>query len=569
LADVLRELDLDFVALNPGSSFRGLHDSLVNHLGNERPQLLLCLAEEHAVAIAHGYAKVTDRAMAVALHSNVGLMHASMALFNAFCDRVPMLVLGGTGPLDAARRRPWIDWLHTATDQAALVRPFLKWDDQPLSADAAAEALMQAHRLTMSSPCAPTYVCLDTSLQEDETAAEAAPVAETVRRFAPAAPPAPDTRTVRELAERLAAADSVVLLVGRTTRDRGAWQSRIELAERVGAAVFTHHKLPAAFPIGHRLHVAPPQGYASPALREALAGADVILALDWLDLGGLLGTVGPVGAFVASVTLDDQLHTGWGKESMRPVGADVHIHAAPDPAVEALLRELDASPPGRVPAASAAPPRRRPAAAGMGILVEEVAHTLRAAIGDGPTCLVRVPLSWSGELWQVDDPLDVLGGDGGEGVGSGPGMTVGAALALRDSERLAVSVLGDGDYLMGLQALWTAAHYELPLLIVVANNRSYFNDEVHQHRVAVRRERPTENRWIGQRIADPEPDLAGVARSLGAVGYGAVTTRDALAETLSRAVGDARAGRAVVVDVHVESTVEGDDARAAGHTERG
>jgi thiamine pyrophosphate-dependent acetolactate synthase large subunit-like protein len=148
-------------------------------------------------------------------------------------------------------------------------------------------------------------------------------------------------------------------------------------------------------------------------------------------------------------------------------------------------------------------------------------------------------------------------------------MTVGAALALRDSERLAVSVLGDGDYLMGLQALWTAAHYELPLLIVVANNRSYFNDEVHQHRVAVRRERPTENRWIGQRIADPEPDLAGVARSLGAVGYGAVTTRDALAETLSRAVGDARAGRAVVVDVHVESTVEGDDARAAGHTERG
>src|SRR3954449_2382603 len=157
VAEMLRALEIPYVALNPGASYRGLHDSLVNHLGNERPQLLLCLHEEHAVAIAHGYAKVTDRPMAVALHSNVGLMHASMALFNAFCDRVPMLVVGATGPLDAARRRPWIDWLHTVTDQAALVRPFLKWDDQPLSVDAAVEALLQAHRLTMSSPRAPTY----------------------------------------------------------------------------------------------------------------------------------------------------------------------------------------------------------------------------------------------------------------------------------------------------------------------------------------------------------------------------------------------------------------------------
>jgi thiamine pyrophosphate-dependent acetolactate synthase large subunit-like protein len=567
LADVLRELDLEFVALNPGSSFRGLHDSLVNHLGNERPQLLLCLAEEHAVAIAHGYAKVTDRAMAVALHSNVGLMHASMALFNAYCDRVPMLVVGGTGPLDAARRRPWIDWLHTATDQAALVRPFVKWDDQPLSAEAAAEALLQAHRLTMSSPRAPTYVCLDTSIQEDE--AQESPVADAVRRFAPAAPPAPDSRTVRQLSERLAAADRVVLLIGRTTRDRSAWQSRIELAERLGAVVFTHLKLPAAFPTGHPLHVASPQGYVSPALREALADADIVLALDWLDLGGVLGTAQPVDAFVASVTLDEHLHTGWGKESMRPVAADLHIQADPDAAVEALLRELDAAPGGGAPAARTASPRPRPPAEGTAILVEDIADTLRAALGDAPSCLVRVPLSWSGELWEADDPLDVLGGDGGEGVGSGPGMTVGAALALRASDRLAVSVLGDGDYLMGAQALWTAAHYELPLLIVVANNRSYFNDEVHQHRVALRRDRPTSNRSIGQRIADPEPDLAALARSLGAVAYGAVTTRDTLAETVSRAIRDARAGSAVVVDVHIQSSVEGDDARAAGHSERG
>src|SRR3954469_23830858 len=130
-ADLLRGLELPYVALTPGSSFRGLHDSLVNHLGNERPELIVCLHEEHAVAVAHGYAKVTERPLAAALHANVGLMHATMALFNAYCDRVPLLAIGGTGPVDAAQRRPWIDWIHTMPDQAGLVRAFLKWDDQP------------------------------------------------------------------------------------------------------------------------------------------------------------------------------------------------------------------------------------------------------------------------------------------------------------------------------------------------------------------------------------------------------------------------------------------------------
>ena len=133
VAEVIRALGIPFVALNPGASFRGLHDSLVNHLGNRDPQMLLCLHEEHAVAIAHGWAKVTGRPMAVALHSNVGLMHGTMAIYNAWCDRVPMLVIGATGPVDAAKRRPWIDWIHTARDQGALVRNFTKWDDQPAS----------------------------------------------------------------------------------------------------------------------------------------------------------------------------------------------------------------------------------------------------------------------------------------------------------------------------------------------------------------------------------------------------------------------------------------------------
>ncbi len=565
LADVLRSLSLEFVAINPGSSFRGLHDSLVNHLGNELPQVLLCLHEEQAVAIAHGYAKVADRAMGVVLHSNVGLMHASMALFNAFCDRVPMLVVGATGPLDATRRRPWIDWLHTATDQAALVRPFLKWDDQPLSAGAAVEALLQAYKLTMSAPRAPTYVTLDTSLQESEIDPGTDFGAEP-ERFAPAEPPAPHPDVVARLAGLLESADRVALLVGRTSRDRAAWDTRVQLAERLGATVFTHLKLPAAFPTSHPLHSAPPQGFPSPALQQALRESDVVVSLDWLDLGGTLQAA-PTKATVVSVSLDEQLHSGWGKESLRPVAADVHVQASPDALVDLLLRELGT---GAAPAENRErPPLQEPTGNGDAITVQDIAASLRVATGDREVCLVRTPLSWSGDLWQVDDPLDQLGGDGGEGVGSGPGMTVGAALALRESGRLAVSVLGDGDYLMGSQALWTAAHYRLPLLIVVANNRSFFNDEVHQHRVAVRRDRPAENRWIGQRISDPDVDIAGLAHSHGLTGHGPVVSRADLEAVLARAVADAQAGGSVVVDVWVESTVEGELGRAAGHSERG
>src|SRR6187401_3208678 len=166
IADALRATGIPYIALTPGASYRGLHDSLVNYLGNAQPQMLLCLHEESAVAIAHGYAKVTGRAMAAVVHSNVGLMHATMAIFNAWCDRMPVLVLGATGPVDAVKRRPWIDWIHTARDQGALVRPYTKWDDQPASPAAAREALMRALWLANTAPQGPVYVNLDAEMQE-------------------------------------------------------------------------------------------------------------------------------------------------------------------------------------------------------------------------------------------------------------------------------------------------------------------------------------------------------------------------------------------------------------------
>lgn len=568
LAQLLRDLEIPYVTMNPGSSYRGLHDSLVNHLGNERPQMLLCLHEEHAVAIAHGYAKVTDRPLAVALHSNVGLMHASMGIFNAFCDRVPMLLLGASGPLDASRRRPWIDWLHTATDQAALVRPFLKWDDQPLSPAAAAAALLQASMLTRTVPRAPTYVCFDASVLEaplDGSRPAASPAG-----FAAVEPPAPPRATVAELAERLAGASRPVLLIGRTSRSSRGWEERMALAETVGAQVFTHLKLPGAFPTAHPLHAAPPSTFTSPALREALAAADVILALDWLDLGGTLAAAKEIRGETISVSLDHQLHGGWGKESFAPTAVDRRIGADVDVTVSALLAELPharrsawtGAAGDSTPAADARPDERD-------LDVIDIAAALRRAVGPEPVSLVRIPNSWSGDLWEVDHPLDFLGADGGEGIGSGPGMVIGAALALKDTDRLAVGVLGDGDVAMGANALWSAAHYGVGMLIVVANNRSFFNDEIHQHRVAVMRDRPVENRWIGQRMDDPPIDLAGIARAQGLQAHGPITTLDDLDSTLAEAVAAARAGAAVLVDVTVGASLEDEGSRAATQTERG
>src|SRR5512132_208374 len=170
IAELLRALEIPYIALTPGASFRGLHDSLVNYLGNARPELLLCVHEESAVALAHGYTRVTGKPLAVALHANVGLMHATMAIFNAWCDRIPILLLGAVGPVDAIKRRPWVDWIHTSRDLGALVRGYTKWDDQPGSVAAALEAIVRAFRIATTLPQGPVYVTLDAALQEGRLA---------------------------------------------------------------------------------------------------------------------------------------------------------------------------------------------------------------------------------------------------------------------------------------------------------------------------------------------------------------------------------------------------------------
>jgi len=557
IVEQLSRLNLRYIALVPGSSYRGVHDSLVNYKNNSEPEMLVCLHEEHAVAIAHGYAKVTERPMAAAVHANVGLMHATMAIYNAFCDRVPMVILGATGPIDAAKRRPWIDWIHTATDQAALIRPYVKFDDQPHSANAAVMSLVRATAMTIAKPSAPVYVCLDVSLQEDKIDPESIHYPDTTR-YLQATPPGPAAEDVERVSVALAESKRPLFLLGRMNRSKESWDERIKLAEAYNARVLTDLKQACTFPTSHKLHACPPSVFPLPQASELIRSADLIVSFDWVDLAGTLQASHPPGvepsSKVVHASLDSALHNGWSKDHFGIPPADIAVHADADKLLTALLAEAIRSiqPYTSGWPAESLSQESHEASKGDNIFMENLAEALYSAIEPEDMCLVRVPLGWKGSDLRATHPLAFLGMDGGAGVGSGPGQAVGAALALKDTKMVPVAIIGDGDSLMGSSALWTAARYRLPLLVIVANNASFFNDEVHQERVARARTRPVENKWIGMRLDDPLPDLSQNAASLGVTVLGGqVRQRRELGSTLHKAVQQARNGKTVLVDVQV------------------
>jgi thiamine pyrophosphate-dependent acetolactate synthase large subunit-like protein len=547
VADTLRALDIPYIAVTPGASYRGLHDSIVNYLGNSMPQMLLCVHEESAVAIAHGWAKVTGKAIAAAVHSNVGLQHATMAMFNAWCDRMPVVVLGATGPVDAMKRRPWIDWIHTARDQGALIRGYTKWDDQPASPGAAREALLRGTWIANTAPQGPVYINLDAEMQEAKLTEPLPPI--DGARFTPAVATAAPATLVEQAATLLKSAKQPVILAGRASRSEDAWNARVALAEALNARVITDLKIGASFPTDHPLYVGAAHAL-TPDSAEALRNADVILSLDWVDLAGALklAPASPV-AKIIQVSLDYRIHNGWSMDYQGLPAVDLFLSADPDSAVPELVQALGAggrprpAPPPRAAASGEEPP---------GFTNEHIARVLKKVVGARPVTLTHLPISWEDRWWTFRHPLDFLGSDGGGGVGGGPGISVGAALALKNSGRLPIAVCGDGDFLMGVTAVWTAVHYKIPLLLVIANNRSFYNDELHQERVARMRDRPIENKWIGQRMSEPDIDIAAMGRAQGALGIGPITSVADLAPALENAIAAVDAGGVAVVDVRVE-----------------
>ncbi|MHA1107674.1 MAG: thiamine pyrophosphate-binding protein [Alphaproteobacteria bacterium] len=560
-AEMLRRCGIKYISLNPGASYRGFHDSIVNYLGNSDPQMLLCLHEDHAVHIAQGYSKATDEPMGCVLHSNVGMMHGLMATFNAWCYRAPMIMMGATGPVDAPLRRPWIDWIHTAKDQGALLRNFTKWDDEPRSAEALVESMLRANQITRSEPTGPVYVCLDAGMQEDALP-EGVEMPD-VSRFAPSDPPCPSAKAIADAADLLIKSKNPIIMAGRGSRSMEAWNNRVKLAELLGAAVVTDLHNASVFPTDHALHVGRPTGRLIGAARKAVIDADVVLSLNWLDLGGslrLLKSDGGAKGKIIHVTLEQYLHYGWGMEQFELPPADVPVDADADAFVELLLKAVDAGLKGKSkwdgsrkgPEPEAVVPVSERDPDGV-IQPADIVTALSEARGKRDLTLNRVSSGGAGPVYEFRHPQDYLGHDGGGGLSSGPGTSVGAALALMDTGRLPVAVLGDGDFMQGNTAMWTAAHYKIPLLVIISNNHSNFNDEMHQETVAKDRDRPVENRWIGRRISEPNIDLSALVTSLGVETGEPVSRMGDLLPAIEAGLKKVEAGEPFFLDVHVDT----------------
>ncbi len=552
IADALREQDIPYICLNPGSSYRGLHDSLVNYLGNENPKMLVCLHEEHAVAMAQGYAMVTGKAIAAIVHSNVGLMHATMAVYDAWCARMPVVLLGATGPVDSEKRRPQIDWLHTSADQGALIRNYVKWDAQPGSPVAAVESIRRAFNIAQTPPYGPVYVNIDVEVQE--TGMESQPALHDIARFHRPELPGPSASALDQAVDLLSKAKSIVILSGRMVRTDAAWNQRLKLAETLGAKVITG-QTGASFPTHHPLHVGGVGFNLGPKFLEAYRAADLVLSLDPIDLGGHMKQAFPAGQGampkIIQCSVDYQIHNGWSMDHQMMYPVDLHIPATPELLIDALLERLPTDRRKSYSYEKRPLPSLNEPKGDIG--VSDLAAVFRTVIGDDEICLLGRPLGWPPDATPVNHPLDYIGGNGGGGVGAGPGIAVGGALGLHHigSMRLPVAILGDGDYLMGSNALWTAPANKIPLLVIVANNRSYFNDERHQVHIAHDRGRPEENASTGLRIENPNPDCAMIARGHGLEAPAPITDLAELAPALKQAISAVRNGKSYLLEVIV------------------
>ena len=536
--------------VGPGGELRRLHDSLVNYLGNHDPQILLCLHEEHAAFIGSGYAQIAGEPMLIIVHTNVGLMHASMGIYDTWCGRHPMVVVG-TAAFDADARTPWIEWIHSSADQASMVRGFVKWDDEPHSVGAAVDSLRRATMLARAEPPGPTLVTIDRILQEREI--DAWPDKDRLERFQPPGPAEPAAADTARALELIAAARKPILMAGRVSRSEEGWADRIRLAELLGAEVFTYADDGAAFPIPHPRHAGRFGIRINDAHKAALRAADLIIELDWVDFGSMLRQVWPSGETpppIVSCANDHLAHRGWNKDYFTYAPADVRLGESPERAIAAILQGLGDRKPA--PASTKVPafPTVELPSSGP-ITPRMLSAVFYDVIADETACLAEVSIGWPADLVRCGHPLDRLAGARGGDVGAGPGTAVGAALALKHggSDRLPLAVMGDGDFLMGVGALWVAAANDIPLLIIVANNRAYQNDVSAQERIAIRRGRPVENKWIGQAINDPPPDLSGLARNLGLEGAGPITEIADRRPAIETAIARLKAGAAYVLDV--------------------
>lgn len=565
MVDVLKTLDIDYLAMNCASSFRGLHEAVINHGGNTKPEIITCPHEEIAVHMGQGYAKMEGKPLAMICHGVVGLQHASMAMYNAWCDRVPVIVMGGN-ILEADKRAPGAEWPHSAIDPAALTRDFVKWDDQPASLQHFAESAVRAYKISTTPPMAPVMLSLDQELQEN-------PIENRDRLRIPkltaSLPPQGDVAALTELAKMLVAAENPVIICDRVARTPAGMPRLVELAETLQCAVIDNYGR-MNFPSRHPLN----QSFR----RSILSQADLIVAMEVNDIWGTLSdfhdrivrTSEPryktAAKIVALGTRGLYMKANY-QDLGRYQDVDLDISGDAEASLPTLIEQVKGqTDEGRKAAFDA---RGKKLAAAKLATVEQAKSDATIGWDASPITTARlcaelynqikdedwslvgtsIGLSWPHRLWDFDKPHRWNGLAGGGGVGYTLPASLGAALANKRHGRLTVAIGGDGDFMFVPSTLWTAAHHQIPMLYIVHNNRAYHQEYMYLQAMAARHSRGITRTDIGTTIKDPFVDYATVAKGFGVYGDGPISDPSALAPALKRAIAVVKSGQPALLDV--------------------
>ncbi len=566
IVDLIKRYDFEYITLNPGASFRGLHDSLINY-GNNDPPMLLCQHEEIAVQIAHGYAKASGKPMAVILHNLVGMLHATMAIYYAYIDRVPIFIMGATGPMDEGKRRPHIDWTHTALVQGNAIRDYIKWDYQPYALAGVPESFARAYSVMTTEPQGPIYMCYDAGLQE-------APLTQDVELPPAYAVPTPsrmmpDPNALRSIADKLLKADNPVFIAEYMGRREGGFDSLVKLADTVGAGVWDiNHSL--NFPNQHPLCISLDKG--------ALRDVDLVCGLDVKDFEKATRELESTTREVVPVVKADAdwVEIGFGEIGMSKWAMDYcrmqpcSVRALGDtalgvPVLTDMLREriaADSNLQAKVRERTAKVTKRhnetwakwqeeaRKDWDASPITVPRLACEVWDVIKDEDWVLTANTLKTRvRKIWNFDKPYRHPGVE--LGTSTQIGMSIGVALAHKKHKRIVVDLQPDGDLMFDAGALWVAAKYEIPMLIVMNNNRAYFNDWEHQIRMARLRGTDEKKAHIGMDLYGPEPDFAKLAHSMGVWGEGPIEKPEDIRPALLRALEVVKSGKPALVDTVV------------------
>lgn len=563
MVDVLKALGFEYVFANPGSSFRGLHESVVNYGGNKNPEFITCCHEESSVAMAHGYSKIEGKPGLAFAHGTVGLQHASMAIYNAYVDRAPVfMIIGNT--VDAATRRPGVEWAHSVQDAAVLVRDFTKWDDLPVSLQHFSESAVRAYKIAATPPTMPVLLVADGDVQETPIRPGEQP---RIPKITLASPPQGDSGAVAEAARLLVAAENPVIVADRCARTPAGLKLLVELAETLQAPVINQYGR-MNFPSAHRLN-------QTERSRALIGGADVILGLEVWDFWGTVNNfrdqlhrtsrpiVKPSAKLISISSTDLNTKSNYQDFQRFP---DLDLSMAADaeatlPALTEACRRLLTDDRKRafeergkkLAEAQQAARERLLTEASYGwdaspISTARMAMEIWAQVKDKDWSLVSNN-AWAQRLWAFDKHYQYIGGSGGAGVGYGAPAALGAAVANKKYGRLSVNIQNDGDLMYAPGVLWTSAHHGIPLLSVMHNNRAYHQEVMHLQRMANRHQRGITTAEIGTTIKNPNIDYAAMARSMGVHGEGPIADPNDLAPALKRALEAVSRGEPALIDV--------------------